>query len=193
MFAPILVTPPDADIITLAEAKSHCRVDHTDDDDLISGLIAKATSHLDGASGILGRCLISQTWRVDFPCWNSCFRLPFPNVRSATVSYFDTSNVEQTVADASVEVFEDHISSIVRMSNSFARPSTYSDRAAPVRIEFIAGYGDDAADVPQAITLAALLLIGHLYENREASTAEAMSVLPLAFDALVAPFRRVGI
>ncbi|WP_243667487.1 head-tail connector protein [Sinorhizobium medicae] len=46
-----------------------------------------------------------------------------------------------------------------------------------------------AAPVPASIKHAALLLIGHFYNNREAVSAERLANVPMAFDMLIAPFR----
>src|SRR5690606_10673336 len=65
MHRPVRVTPPAIQPVTLAEAKLHLRVDHDDEDALISNLIQAATGHLDGWTGILGHCLVEQVWRQD--------------------------------------------------------------------------------------------------------------------------------
>ena len=49
-----------------------------------------------------------------------------------------------------------------------------------VRVNYTAGYGEDAEDVPQAIRQWILLRVGHWYENREASIVGA-PVEPLPF------------
>ena len=63
MHRPVLVTPPAETPVSRTEAKAHLRVDGTGDDDLIDGLIDAAVAHLDGYTGILGRCMVTQTWR----------------------------------------------------------------------------------------------------------------------------------
>jgi hypothetical protein len=60
------INPPTEPVLTLADAKPHLRVDHNDDDSLITALIAAATARLDGRDGILGRWLRQQTWEL-FP------------------------------------------------------------------------------------------------------------------------------
>jgi uncharacterized phiE125 gp8 family phage protein len=68
-------------------------------------------------------------------------------------------------------------------------PSARSVRDA-VQIRFIAGYGDAASDVPQAIKQAILLLVGHWFENREAVLVHSFkpTVIPIAVDSLLSPY-----
>jgi uncharacterized phiE125 gp8 family phage protein len=77
---PILVTPPSSFPVTLDEVKKHCRVDHSDDDDLLQAYIEVAVTHLDGWSGILGRCMLNQTWKFSARCWPGCMLIPLPDV-----------------------------------------------------------------------------------------------------------------
>jgi uncharacterized phiE125 gp8 family phage protein len=67
----------------------------------------------------------------------------------------------------------------------------------PIRIRYLAGYGEDSDNdgvaVPYAIRAAILLMLGHLYANREASTDKAMAELPFGVEALLRPYRvRLG-
>ncbi|WP_297534627.1 head-tail connector protein [Nitrobacter sp.] len=55
MLTPIRTVAPAEMPVTLAEAKAHLRVDHDDQDDLITAQIKAATAWFDGYSGILGR------------------------------------------------------------------------------------------------------------------------------------------
>src|SRR5690606_31689457 len=58
--------------------------DHSDEDTLIEGLIRAATEHLDGWTGLLGRCLVEQEWRQDYDVVASCLPLPLGPVISIT-------------------------------------------------------------------------------------------------------------
>ncbi len=62
--------------------------------------------------------------------------------------------------------------------------------AGGVEVLFVAGYGAASA-VPQAIRQGLLMLIGHLYENREAEAAA--SALPAGVAALWRPYRVLGL
>lgn len=195
MISPVLVTPPAEPVVSTDEAKAQCRVTHTDDDTLIAGYVAAAISLLDGWSGILGRCLVTQSWRVDRAEWSGAIRLPFPNCSNVVVKYSDTSDVEQTVSTSLYQVYEDSRSTLVWFRKAFTSPSLYDDRVDPIRISFDAGYGD-AEDVPEAIKQAIKLLVGHWYENREEviiGSGVDLRQLPLAFKTLISPFRRLPI
>lgn len=194
---PKLIAAPSADapLVSLEEAKAHCRVDHGDDDNLLKALVAAATSLLDGYSGVLGRALINQTWRLNLSSWPPCrIRLPLAPVSAITsIKYFDTANVEQTLGAANWALFEDALSPYAGWSSTASLPSLF-EREDAIAVEFVAGYGATVDKVPEAIRLAALLLVGTWYEGRETTivgtTAQA---LPFAVDALIAPLRRVGV
>jgi uncharacterized phiE125 gp8 family phage protein len=195
MYPPVLITPPAVQPVTLAEAKLHLRVDANDEDTLIQSLIAAATAHFDGWSGTLGRCLITQTWSVPFGSWpiDGLMQLPYPNISSPVLTYRDTANVTQTVSAGLVTLYSNHIGTTLRLSDAFTYPDVFDDTATPITVQFTAGYGATGIDVPAPIRQAMLLLIGHLYANREAAISGGMAQLPLGIAALVAPYRRIGL
>ena len=195
MFKPQRITPPAAPLISTADAHAHCRVDHDDENDVLDACVADATSYLDGWSGVMGRCLINQTWRQDFARWGPAMRLPFPDVSSiASITYKDQDGVQQTVDAAMYEIAQDHLSAAVFFKTTFTIPALEFDVPAPISVTYVAGYGADADAVPGAIRRAALLLVGHYFENREAVTVGVTSSdLQMAVDALIAPHRRVGV
>lgn len=189
---PVLTTPPATRLLTAAEAKAHLRVDADDEDALISNLILTAEAHLDGYAGVLGRALITQTWSESYPYFRYEMPLRVAPVQSiTTVQFYDNDEVSQTVDVSTFRLHERAGGAYLQQRDGQSWPSTYT-RDDAVTITYVAGYGDDAADVPQAIRQAALLLIGHWYENRQAVTTEPASPMPLAVDALLRPFKRRG-
>ncbi|MCV0371079.1 head-tail connector protein [Filomicrobium sp.] len=195
MLRPVLVTPPVVAPVSLAEAKVHLRVDFDDDDTLIAALIDAAVAHLDGWTGVLGRPMINQDWRQDYIDWpaSGFLRLPFPNVSSAALTYFDPDNVGQTVDTALYELIEDARSSVIRVKDGFPCPAVNNDRADAVQVTMTVGYGAAAGDVPAAIRAAMLLIVGHLYEHRESVAESSLAELPFGAMALIAPYRRIGV
>lgn len=196
MLRPIRTTPPAARILSLVDAKAHLRVDHGDDDALIDALILATESYLDGWSGVLGRCLISQTWTISRSCWPaSCFELLFPDVSSVVVTYRDEADVEQMLDSANFDRLEGEGGSFLRWRDTFAAPSLF-DRGDAVTATMVAGYGATPDKVPAAIIHAAKLMIGSWYEQRENHVAGvSISSLPVsvAAEALIAPYRRIGL
>lgn len=182
----ILVTPAAAPIITLAEAKRHCRVDHDDDDAYLEGLVATVADNLGGVEGWLGRSLGVATWeyRIDaFP--DGKIALPFPPLADVSeIEYVDIDGAAQTVAG--FRKFG------IGAANSigFVLPAYNEDwpeaRDEPeaVRITFTSGY----VALPPAIKHGALLILAHLYESREAVGVK-MDELPMGAAALLLPHR----
>lgn len=181
---------PSVDPITLAEAKAHLRVDSTDEDALISALIAAAVAHFDG-TGVLGRAMITQTWEQSFQYTRTWERLvvgPFQSLVS--VEYYDAGNVLQTATleDFETRVDGDHV--LIGPKVNAAWPSIYS-RPDAVTVTYVAGYGDAADDVPASVRQAILLTVAHWYENREAVSELPLKPVPMAVDALIG-VERVG-
>lgn len=191
MLAPVRTVAPTVSLLTIADAKTHLRVDHADEDALISGLIDAATAHLDGYAGMLGRALLTQTWTVDFPTFMNRLDIPLGPVQSATVQYYDSLNAQQTLSTSVYAVLSDGLGPYVALKYNQQWPQTYT-RDDAVKITFVAGYGATAASVPAAIRAAMLLLIGHWYANRETVGSTPGSELPFSAAALLAPYRRVG-
>lgn len=170
-----VVTPAAEDAVSLAEAKAHLVVQHTEDDTLITRLISAATRE---CSNRLNRQLITATLRL----WLDCFprqadpiELRFPPIQSVeAVQYVDVDGDLQTWDDGLYLV--DRISEPARIRPAFGQiwPSTRRQYNA-VSIECIAGYGDEPADIPQTIRHAVLLLIGHWYLNRESVVVGSIS------------------
>ena len=170
----VLVTPPAAPPITLAEVKAQARVAHDDEDLLIQQYIDAATAWLDGPAGILGRCLVTQTWRAELAAVTGPIRLPFPDTVIGSAVCTDAEGGEL------IHAFE------LQDQLPLLRPITGLGRSAA--ITFTAGYGAPA-EVPAAIRQAMLLLVAHWYDHRDA--APDRSALSMAVDALIAPFRRM--
>lgn len=192
MHAPVRTAAPAATPVSVAEAKAHLRVENSDEDTLIAGLVNAATSHLDGWSGVLGRALVTQTWRQDFDAFSRKMRLPlFPVASVTSVTYRDANGATQTVAAENYSLLADERGAFVGLVWDFDPPILYDDGPA-VSVTYVAGTA--AADVPAAIKHAILLMVGHWFANREAVVTGTIAVnLPMTVDALLAPLRRIGV
>lgn len=173
-----VTTQPAIEPITLAEAKLHLRVDSdiTAEDSLIAGLIKSARQYCESYQN---RALITQTITAkmnDFPCRDE-FDLPMPELVSVTsIKYIDSNGVQQTLSTDvySVDTFATPGRVVLNYNQSW--PSVRGDYNS-VEVVYVAGYGDEE-DVPQVTKQAMLLIIGHLYENREETMAVALQTIP---------------
>lgn len=196
MHAPVLVTPPaPAPLpVTLDEAKAHLRVDSTDEDGLIEALLDAAVSHLDGWTGVLGRCLEEQTWRQDFDCIQRCLRLPLgPVIDVVSVTWRNSGGEIATISSDDYALKNDGLGGYVRFEDAYSLPGDLYEVGA-VTVTYRAGYSpsEGASTVPAAIKAAILLMVAHWFNNREAASDLNLSAVPLGVDALLRPYRRMG-
>lgn len=187
MLRPILVTAPATLPVTLDDMKAHGVIDFADDDALVQGILDAAVARLDGYSGILGRCLVSQGWQQDYACWRGRMRLPFPDCSALTITYYDSDGSQQTVSSSLYEVLEGSQGTFVSFKSGFTEPTLDDDRDYPVSIAFTAGYGA-ADDVPAAIRRAIMMLADHILNNRDGG-----GEVPPGVRALTENYRRVGL
>lgn len=192
----VLITAPADEPVSLAEARLHLRLDASGtpathpDDDLVTALIAAARQNLDGADGVLGRALITQTWELRmpaFPCraWPStrvadAIRLPLPPLQSVTsIKYDDPAGVEQTL-DSSLYVVGTGEPAEIVPAYGQTWPAT---RGMPesVRVRFVAGYGDAGSDVPGPILDSIKAQIARRYDDRAASAAILAGEVPVNY------------
>lgn len=192
-----LVTAPAAEPLTRTEAKTHLRVDtsFTADDTLIDALITTARQHVENHTR---RALVTQTWDLfldGFPSSNEIC-VPLPALQSVTsLKYTDSAGAVTTWSTANYIVDTAHAPGRIVPAYGVYWPVFTPSPSNPVAVRFVAGYGAAAA-VPEAIKAALKLLIGHWYENREAvtgiSNSTALAPVPLAVEALLAPYRVWG-
>lgn len=178
-----LITAPASYPVTLEEAKLQCRVDSSDEDTLLNGLIAAATDYVELYTG---RAIVSQTWELVLDDFTDSILLPKGPVSAITsVKYIDTSEVEQTVSSNNYTL--DGVSDpqwLVKASD-YTWPEV-ADGVNNVIIRFVAGY----ATVPPSIKHAILLLIGQWFDNRSAiNVGNITSDLSHTVEALLTNYR----
>ena len=140
----VRITAPAVEPVTLAEVKAHCAIDDPAHDGLLAELIAAATGRLDGAAGLLGRCLITQAWRYTFARFPSGeIILPLPPCQSVdAITYTDPAGAAQVLpaADYRVSGLGGTTTARIRPAPGTTWPSTGDDPEA-VAVSFTAGYG----------------------------------------------------
>jgi uncharacterized phiE125 gp8 family phage protein len=178
----VTVITPAAAVVSWAEAQLHLRLDTTTDQTMVEAMIASITGWLSGPGGWLGRSVGSQTLEARFGSFTcSEVVLPCGPVTSiSSIKYLDEDGVEQTL---SASVYQRLTDGRVVLNLDEEWPDLYDDPEA-VRVRYVAG------DTPAAIKAAVLLMVGHLYANREAVvTGTIATALPLSVQGLLAPYR----
>lgn len=156
----IKITDATVEPITLAEAKTHLRVDGTDDDALISALITAARTT---AENRLHSTLLQSTWRLTLDAFPLLFRLEMaPILGVDSIRYYDAAGVQQTLDDAAWRLSGHRIEPVDLW------PVT-QHRLGAVEVTYKAGYGTAADSVPAPVKAWIKLALGDMYANRERS------------------------
>jgi hypothetical protein len=188
-----LTAAPLGPPVGLDEVKAALRLDddQTLEDALVAGLIRSAAA---ACEAFTGRALITQTWTLHRDAWPGAaaepplreglsqgpsspaapryLELPKPPLQSIVyVKTFDDADTETTWAAANY--FTDTASLpgrlVARTGQVFPPPA----RAANgIEVQFVAGYGGDPTDLPEALRQGILQTIAHLFENRGEAAAE---------------------
>lgn len=180
-----LIAPPVAEPLMLAEIKAHLRIDGTDEDGLLAGLVRIAREHLERATGL---ALISQGWRLYLDCWPQSGVLEIsrgPLLAVDAIRAFDELGEESEVA------LTGHVlDGARRPARLWLRESPAARQAINgVEVDFTAGFGESGAEVPDTLKRAMLLHAAHMFEFRGAVPIEMQPAsVPEGYDRLVAPF-----
>lgn len=191
-----VVTPPELEPVTLAQAKAHLQLyaDQVEDDAYIQALIGAAREKCEGICPV---SLITRTLKASLPCFlgsespgwrrSACspIQLPRPPVQSITsVAYLDASGALQTL-DTATYVLSPGVPSSLSLAPGKSWPSTISGRPDAVQITFVAGCGDDPTAVPSVAKLAIMQLVAHWFARREPVSGQSLARVPFTVEALL--------
>lgn len=185
-----LISPPLAGPISLSEAKAWLRVEHDEDDAIITSLLAACLAHLEAVAGMH---LITQTWRqyADELPPSGMIRLETGPVRNiAGVRWYGEDG--NPVGMGPDDILLDQVSNPARLC--FLVPVRPAQPVNGIEIDIVAGFGDTGNEVPDNLKRALFLLLAHAYEFRGAIPADHQPASePHGFRTLVAPYRRVSL
>lgn len=166
----ILEVPPAVEPVSVADAKAHSVIEHTEDDAMIAEQVCAARQWLETYTH---RSLITRTYILELEAWLPEIELPRPPLITVdTITYWDKDNAQQTLDPAKYEVSKASMFGRVRPVSGETWPEV-SQRYDAIQIKFQAGYGDTAASVPEDLIHAIKLLFGDLYEHRERTVVGA--------------------
>ena len=178
MSVPVIrvIDAPEAEPVTLTQAKAWLRVDHSDEDATIELLITAARER---AEELTGRVFVQRRleMRLDaFPAGN-VIEIPHPPLIAVnSVSYIDGSGDLQTLSGSPSEWIEDTVSAPGRIQTLQGEswPAT-RDEIGAVRIDFTCGYAPEAgspadwgSNVPALVKQWMQVRLGTFYMQREA-------------------------
>ena len=158
-------------------------MDISDDDALISAIIKSAREFCEE---YLDRSLVYTQWtmRMDAIPWEIV--LPRPPVAQAgtttatVVTYTLETQATATLDTSTYRVDREATPGVIRTVYAGTWPGHLFDQNS-VSVTWWGGYGADGTAVPAAIRSAMLMLISHLYENRQATVATGAVPQPVPF------------
>jgi hypothetical protein len=215
----VRATQPVVEPVSLTEAKRHLRVDSTAEDDLIASLISTArawcedycdrtfvltqwTMRLDSfygqvgspvqfglradGSNIEGRQGVVPNLDIELP------RPPMAQSGTATavaITYTPTAGASTATLEATAYRVDRHATpGVCRPLYGQSWPSHLTDQNSTT-VTWWAGYGSDGQGVPPAGRSAVLMLVAHLWRNREMTAEAALREVPFGVRALLDTLR----
>jgi uncharacterized phiE125 gp8 family phage protein len=180
-------TAPAVEPVTLSEAKAHLRIDSSDEDTLISTLITAAR---EWCEEFLDRSLIHQQYVMRFDSFPYEIELPRPPMATSgtttalTLTYTLGDDSTAVLAATEYRIDRNSTPGVVRQLRQGTWPANLDDQNA-ITVTWWAGYGASGSSVPAAIRSAMLMLVAHLWRNREMTTEAALSEVPMGTKALL--------
>ena len=192
-----LLTAPSTEALRLGDIKRHLRLSTalTNQDKTLK--IYRAAVR-DRVESYLGKKLIKQQWYHYMDGWPGCdsFNLPYSPLTSAVstaIVYKKSDGTSTTLSSTAWEADTASDPGRISLGYNESWPADTLWNVNPIRVQFKVGYTSQSTGVPEAIQNAMLLIIGHLYENREEITVtqagRTVQQIPKAAEYLLAPYR----
>ena len=195
----VRLTQPNVEPVSLAEAKAQCRVDDTAEDLLLLATYISAAR--EWAERYTERTFIHTQWQLRTDAFPWEFRLPFPPMATAAgftgVSIDYTQSVVNgvgtiaTLGTDKYRVDRNQTPGALRPLYGQSWPAHIVDRNA-ITVTWWAGYGEDGTKVPKAVKPAILMLVAHLFRNREMTSEQALNEVPMGAKQLLNTVRWSG-
>jgi len=197
-----IITPATTEPVSLVTARLQCKVDaegspptHVDDP-LLELFTTAAREWVEAYLGAIVAPTTVQTELDDFPSDDGDLTLesgPVLDVQSIT--YTDDNGDPQTVDEATYTLDTRTEPAVLRLLDGESWPTDVGTVNAGIKVNYVVGYSGDAdspmiAPLPKSIKVAILLILAHLYRNRENSTVVSLQTIPFGATALLGPLKR---
>lgn len=182
----VILEDPAVEPVSLAELKAHLRIDDTSEDTYLTSLIVESREEIEQASGM---ALIRQKWRLTIDHWPGARQQWWDGVKDGHINMLYGAPADlrlpryPLIEIDGVTVFdEDSTSAVVNVGATFdidtnQRPgrlalksgATWPIALRPtnaIQIDYYAGYGALAADVPAPLRRAIRSMAAYLYSHR---------------------------
>lgn len=174
--------------LTIAEAREHIQITHTDDDNYIQSLIKAARAVVEGYTG---RALIQRTVAVDFDSneAQSPLELPLGKLQSvSSFAYYDVEGNSTAVTSTDYYIASTNPGRLVAKNAGWNVQRNWK----AITVTYVAGYGSTASSVPDDLRHGLKIILADLWENA-ASDAPMHDPYPIprAAKLLLAPYRLI--
>ncbi len=166
-----VVTPPGIQIVELAKAKAHLRVDSDIEDTYIGGLISAAT---DIVETYLGKSLIQRILKYNHPVHEAP---AFINLMLPKGPIIKINKMALKLSNTAKEIKR-------YCCDSYGKCEVYVNQQGILQIEYNAGMGAYPKNIPDTIHHAIILLTAEFYEKRSLTSLDKLSEIK----ALLSPF-----
>ena len=176
---------PVVEPVSVAELKSFLRITHEGDDALLADMIKAARMFCENYTG---KVFISRTFKIVFDRLNDNRIIPLakgPLVSVSSVKTFDADGSDVPISSEDYTVDANRI-----LMNDGVSLHLPPRNTRILEVNFIAGYGDAADDVPESIKQAILMKATYMYEQRGDIPVSA------PFDmiaSLLKPYKKIGV
>ena len=180
----ILDTGPAVEPVTLDEVKASLKIDDSDENALLTALITAARERVEASCR---RAVITQAWDFILDEAPAEIVIPLPPLQVVNGITVIAEDGTETTVDEDIYVVDAGGSQPgrVRLKPGCSWPDHRG--FASFVVNFDAGYGDAAADVPAPIRQAMLVIVAHMFENR--GDAKAAEEMPALAAVLLQPYR----
>lgn len=199
-----VTTPPSIEPLSAAETKSYLKIDDSVDSTLITRLIETSRVWVENYTN---RTLINTVYKLsldsvgyqDVPLkegtYTGAYKVPYldyielprsPVSAVSSVKYFNDDNTENTWATTNYYVDTAREPARIVLRNGGTWPTSLRN-ANGIEVNYTAGYGATATDVPEAIRVAMLEHITFLYEHRGDDEGRQLQPSPM-LSSLLQPY-----